>query len=81
MKAKRRNGSGERRALFAQAHRGRGERVMGIDEGDLMRPDRREAVHRSRELISCIARRHSDVGLGELVRYLCEGWFKSTRPD
>ena len=42
--------------------------LMGIDEGDLMRPGRREAVHRSRELISCIARRHSDVGLGELAR-------------
>ena len=44
--------------------------VMGIDEGDLKRPGRREAVQRSRELISCIARRHSDVGLGELARYL-----------
>jgi hypothetical protein len=38
--------------------------VMGIDEGDLKRPGRREAV-----------------GLGELAQYLCEDWFKSTRPD
>ena len=44
--------------------------VMGIDEGDLKRPGRREAVPRRRELISCIARCHSDVGLGELARYL-----------
>ena len=55
--------------------------VMGIDEGDLKRPGRREAVQRRRELISCIARCHSDVGLGELAQYLCEDWFKSTRPD
>ena len=44
--------------------------VMGIEEGDLRRPGRREAVQRSRELISCIARRNSDVGLRELARYL-----------
>ena len=35
--------------------------VMGIEEGDLRRPGRREVVQRSRELISCIARRNSDV--------------------
>jgi putative transposase len=44
--------------------------VMGIDEEDLKRPGRREEVQRSREIISCIARRHSDVGLGELSRWL-----------
>jgi len=33
MKAKGRNGSGERRALFAQAHRGRGERGDGDRRG------------------------------------------------
>jgi len=44
--------------------------VMRIDEGDVKRPGRREAVQRSRELISLIARRHGDVGLGELARYL-----------
>jgi putative transposase len=44
--------------------------VMRIEEGDLRRTGRREAVRRSRELISCIARRNSDIGLRELARYL-----------
>src|SRR5688572_2328183 len=44
--------------------------VMGIDEEDTKRPSRREEVQRSRELISCVARRHSDVGLEELARWL-----------
>ena len=44
--------------------------VMGIDEEDIKRPGRREEVQRSRELISCVARRHSDVGLEELARWL-----------
>ena len=44
--------------------------VLGIDEEDIKRPGRREEVQRSRELISCVARRHSDVGLEELARWL-----------
>ena len=78
MKAKRRNAA-VREGHYSLKHLV--SEVMGIDEGDLKRPGRREAVPRRRELISCIARCHSDVGLGELARYLYEGWFKSTRPD
>lgn len=44
--------------------------VMEIGEEDFKRPGRSEEVQRSRELISYIARRHSDVGLGELARWL-----------
>jgi len=44
--------------------------VLGTDEEDIKRPSRREEVQRSRELISCVARRHSDVGLEELARWL-----------
>ena len=44
--------------------------VLGIDEEDIKRPGRREEVQRSRELISRVARRHSDVGLEELARWL-----------
>lgn len=42
---------------------------MRIDEGDVKRPGRREAVQRSRELISLIARRHGDVDNSLTCRY------------
>jgi len=60
MKAKRRNAA-VREGHYSLKHLV--SEVMGIDEGDLKRPGRREAVPRRRELISCIARCHSDVGL------------------
>jgi chromosomal replication initiation ATPase DnaA len=45
--------------------------VSGVGAEQMKRPQQNnEAVKRSRELLSYVSRRHSDVGLGELARYL-----------
>ena len=45
-------------------------RVGGIKEDQLRRPGRNEEIMRSRELISYVSRRYSDVSLRELARFL-----------
>lgn len=45
-------------------------KVSGVKEDDLRRPGRNEEIMRSRELISYVSRRYSDVSLRELARFL-----------
>ena len=45
-------------------------RAQGVEEGEIKRPGRNEDVQRAREIICYVARRHSDVGLGELTGFL-----------
>lgn len=45
-------------------------KVSGIAEEEIKRPMRREGVQRAREVLCYVSRRHSDVGLRELARFL-----------
>lgn len=45
-------------------------KVCGVAEEEVKRPMRTEGVQRARELLCYVSRRHSDVGLRELARFL-----------
>ncbi len=45
-------------------------KVSGVKEEELRHPQRSEIAQRSREMVSYVSRRHSDVGLGELAKFL-----------
>lgn len=45
-------------------------KVSGVKEEELGCPQRSEIAQRSREMVSYVSRRHSDVGLGELAKFL-----------
>jgi REP element-mobilizing transposase RayT len=44
--------------------------VMGTEREEIRRPQRSERVQRSREILCYIARRHGEVGVQELARFL-----------
>lgn len=45
-------------------------KVSGVAEEEIRRPGRSEGVQRAREILCYVSRRHSDVGLRELARFL-----------
>lgn len=45
-------------------------KVNRVAEDDIKRPIRSEGIQRAREILCYVSRRHSDVGLGELARFL-----------
>ena len=45
-------------------------KVCGVAEEEIKRPGRSEGVQSARELLCYVSRRHSDVGLRELARFL-----------
>ncbi len=45
-------------------------KICGVSEEELRRPIRSEEVQKARELLCYVSRKHSDVRLGELVKFL-----------